>query len=349
MMKDRYGDPICLDPDGKLVLLATASLSHRYELNEECKVKLHQALSLLQEASGQTFHRQTIATLARALEILDAKENITSPKTSPVGIPLKGWEIEDYDNYFQVKHIQTTRPVECLLRSLIVAYQTFLAFELSDQAMSAIAPLLVWKRCHWIFFVFVQGLIICLLCFEKNIEAGRTIAAGIELETTADLMLGGGVAMNLAALFSKQAYEGEVRPTMVQPQVRSNDFSGMMACDHAFLVTLWKKNKTHFQTLPSSLQPQYEKMLCAYEFMALSHTAICDRFGGGETASLRGKNTVALETLTKITHTRRQSIDPNGRSTGGCLHHKQEDEKLMKIGVNSYADLLCRVSNLSNG
>jgi hypothetical protein len=214
--------------------------------------------------------------------------------------------------------------------------------------MNAIEPLLIWKRCHWIFFVFVQGLIICLLRFAKSIESRNTSLAGIELETTAEIMLGGGVAMNLAAILSKQAYVGDIRPTMAQPQVRSDDFSGMMACDHACLVTLWKKNKTHFKTLPSSLQPQYQKMLSAYEFMASSHTAICDKFGGGETASLRGKKTVALETLTKITRARRQTIDPNGRSTGGCLHHKHEYEKLIENGVNSYADLLCRVANLSN-
>jgi hypothetical protein len=348
MMKDRHWELDCLNADRKLVLLATASLSPRYELNEECKVKLHQALSLLQQALGQTFHQQTTATLARALEILEAEEDLHSPKTSPVGIPLAQWEIEDYDNYFQVKHIQTSRPVECLLQSLIVAYQTFLAVELSDGGMNAIEPLLIWKRCHWIFFVFVQGLIVCLLRFKKNIESGSTVSAGIELETTAEIMLGGGVAMNLAAILSKQAYVGEVRPTMVQPRVRSEDFSGMMACDHAYLVTLWKQNKTHFKTLPSSLQPQYEKMLSAYEFMALSHTAICDRFGGGEAASLRGKKNVALETLSKITRARRQLIDPNGRSAGGCLHNKHEYEKLMKIGVNNYADLLCRVANLSN-
>ena len=332
----------------RLVLLPTESISIHYELSEEYKVKLHSVLHLLQHAAvGTSSHQQALTTLDRALEILDRVEELpnTKPYTqkSTLAIPLAQWEIEDYDNYFDVQHLQTERPAKCLLRSAIVTYRIFVSFQFCPQAIAKIDPLLIWKRFHWLFFVFIQGTIVSLLRFENNIESDNINQAGIELETIADLMYGSGVAMKWAGKFNQEAYQNQVRPSMVPPQVSSSKFSGLMSCDHAYLVALWKRNNTHMKTLPDSLQNQHEKLICAYEFLVGSHTAICEKFGGGEAGSLRSQGNTAVDILTKIARARRQPIDPKRRSTVKCLHHQNESEKPIRIGVKSYADLLYRV------
>ncbi len=212
--------------------------------------------------------------------------------------------------------------------------------------MNNVAPLLIWKRFHWIFFVFIQGMSVCLLRFGKELESGNITQAGTELETAADLMVGAGASMVFAGNFSRQEYEEQVRQTMVQPNVNSNEFSGLMSYDHAYLVTLWKRYKPHFKTLPDSLQPQYNKFLSAYEFMASSHTAVCQKFGGGETGSLKSQKSLALNTLTKIIRSRWQLLNPTGHSVNGCSHPMQLCEQFIKIGFKSYVHLLSRVFNL---
>ncbi|NEQ33622.1 MAG: siderophore biosynthesis protein [Leptolyngbya sp. SIO4C5] len=178
----------------------------------------------------------------------------------------------------------------------------------------------IWKGFHWSFFINIQGLIICLRRFEENLLAGSLSSARIELETAAELMLASGAAMELAGSFSRQAYEHQVRPSMMPPQVRSSDFSGLMSWEHAALVQIWKRLQPIFATLPPSLKPQHEQFVQAYLSLAASHGAVCQKFGGETIGSLRCENKTAIQVLDKFKQRRQTLIDPNSQTTGCPMH-----------------------------
>lgn len=192
--------------------------------------------------------------------------------------------------------------------------------------MAKVDPQQIWKGCHWLFIVDIQGLIICLRRFEINVAAGNLDKAQVELETAIDLMLASGAAMELAGSFSRQEYENLVRPTMSPPYVQSNDFSGQMSWEHAALVEVWKRLRPIFEKLPATLLPQHERFVAAYFSLLDSHKAVCDKFGGSETGSLRCDKDTAVSTLEKFAYHRLQLIDPNHRTANGCpFHHNHEN------------------------
>jgi hypothetical protein len=169
----------------------------------------------------------------------------------------------------------------------------------------------LWEGFHWLFFVDVQGLIICLLRFESQLAAGKFGQAEVELGTATKLMLASGAAMELAGTFSRKEYEQQIRPTMMSPQVRSDNFSGLMSWDHALLIKIWKRLAPVFQTLPVELHAQHKQFVAAYITLSNAHTAVCDRFGGNETGSLRCNKTSAVSKLENFADHRLKLIDPN--------------------------------------
>lgn len=154
-----------------------------------------------------------------------------------------------------------------------------------------------------------------------EIKTGNLNNAGIELETAASLMLASASAMELAGSFSKQCFEDKVRPQMMPPHVKSEDFSGLMHWDHACLMKVLKKIQPLYKTLPASLQLKHDKFISAYQAVCASHKAVCQKFGGGETGSLRTPKYTAIDMLDKFAHNRLRLIDPNGQSVGGCPLH----------------------------
>lgn len=171
----------------------------------------------------------------------------------------------------------------------------------------------LWSGFHWLFFVDVQGLIICLLRFESYLEAGNFKQAEVELETATKLMLASGAAMRLAGSFSREEYERQIRPTMMPPQVRSDNFSGLMSWDHALLIKIWKRLAPVFQTLPVELHAQHQKFVAAYVTLSDSHTAVCAQFGGNEKGSLRCNRTSAVSKLENFADNRLKLIDSEHR------------------------------------
>jgi len=182
----------------------------------------------------------------------------------------------------------------------------------------------IWKRTHWIFSVYTQSLIICLRRFEMQIECGNFNQAGIELETAAELMLASAAAMKLGGSFSRYIYEDKVRPMMMPPHVKSENFSGIMHWDHAHLMTVLKKIQPLYKILPASLQTQHNKFISAYKVVCASHKAVCQKFGGGEMGSLRDPQHTAVDMLDKFEQNRLRLIDPNGQSAGGCPFHRNK-------------------------
>lgn len=193
--------------------------------------------------------------------------------------------------------------------------------------MTQVDPQQIWKGFHWSFFVNTQGLIICLRRFETSFAAGDLPKAQIELETAADLMLASGAAMELAGSFSRQEFENQVRPTMTPPHVKSNEFSGLMSWEHASLVRVWQRLCPIFETLPADLQPTHDKFVAAYLDLATAHKAVCQKFGGGETGSLRCDKTKAVDILDKFEQSRWRIIDPNRRAADGCPFHNNKSQQ----------------------
>lgn len=174
--------------------------------------------------------------------------------------------------------------------------------------MTDIEPLQIWKKSHWIFSVYIQSLIICLLRFENYIKVSNLAEAKIELETATNLILASAGAMRIAGNFSQQEYTQRVRPQMIPPHVKANDFSGIMHWDHAYLVNLLKNLSPIFKDLPPELKLQQEKFIYAYQIVFATHKEVCQKFGGNESGSLRSQGYTAIDVLSKFEQNRLRLI-----------------------------------------
>ena len=173
----------------------------------------------------------------------------------------------------------------------------------------------IWEGFHWLFIVHIQGLIICLQRFEIELNAGNLPQAEVELGTAAELMLASGAAMELAGSFSREEYENQILPTMKAPVVASENFSGLMSWDHAFLTKLWKKLRPLFKALPPELDTVYNKFVNAYMTLSGAHKAVCTRFGGDEKGSLRCDKVTAVNKLENFEKGRLNMLNPNNKVT----------------------------------
>jgi hypothetical protein len=186
------------------------------------------------------------------------------------------------------------------------------------KAVTQIDSAQIWKGFHWSFIVQIQGLIICLQRFESSLVSGHLAMAQTELETATDLMLASGAAMQLAGSFSPQTYAEQIRPSMMPPQVQSDNFSGLMSWEHAALMQIWKRLSPAFRELPAELKPQHQQFVAAYLTLADSHRAVCEKFGGSETGSLRFEAGNAVGTLDKFAQLRLQTLDPHHQAAYRC-------------------------------
>jgi hypothetical protein len=109
----------------KLYLLVPWNLPILYQLHEGDKNKFQLALKQILRASEQTSHLEALATISQAL-VTFSMTDLSPAQLSSTNTYLKSWEVEDYDNYFGVTHVNTSEPAACLIKSVLVAYQTFL-------------------------------------------------------------------------------------------------------------------------------------------------------------------------------------------------------------------------------
>ena len=174
--------------------------------------------------------------------------------------------------------------------------------------MEKLNPQIIWKGFHWSFFINIQGLIISMLRFEKFMTMEKIQLARIELKTAANLMFAAAASMELAGEFSREEYEQYIRPTMMPPKVQSDDFSGLMFWDHAYLMTIWKTIQPRFKTMTIALKSEQDEFVLAYMALSKSHKRVCSKFGGDEIGSLRSQNTTAIKTLEKFEQNRKQLI-----------------------------------------
>lgn len=167
----------------------------------------------------------------------------------------------------------------------------------------------IWQGFHWSFFINIQGLIICMLRFDQLITTDQIRLAGIELKTAANLMLAAAASMELAGDFSRVEYEQYIRPTMMKPNVQSDNFSGLMFWDHAYLMKIWHKIQPIFKNMPQRLKSEQNEFIMAYMTLSQSHKRVCSQFGGNETSSLHSQNTTAIDSLNKFEYSRHKVIN----------------------------------------
>ena len=186
------------------------------------------------------------------------------------------------------------------------------------------SPQSLWQGFHWSFFINIQGLILSLNRFEAHLALGNLPQAKQELAAATDLLLASGASMELAGSFTQTQYEESVRPTMSPPQVASDNFSGLMSWEHASLMKIWKRLRPTFAHLPEPLIAQHQAFVQAYFALANSHRAVCEKFGGADSGSLRFDRSCATDTLDKFGHRRWSLIDPSHQTTSGCPFHTDQ-------------------------
>ncbi len=192
------------------------------------------------------------------------------------------------------------------------------------------------------FFSLIQGLIICCLRFELQIQAGNFVEAGIELETASALMIGSAVAMEMAGSYSTDTYKAEVRSSM------PDRFSGIMSQDHSFLIAIWKKLHPWFTSMPEVLRHQHEQFISSYKILSGSHKAVCARFGGNEEGSLLSPGCKASEMLARFEVSRLRILNvQSDRASRGENLLLLDKKQFIELSFRSYSNLLMRV--LSSG
>lgn len=107
-----------------LILIRPDCLLTTYQLGDS-KDNLYVALKLFQKALDEHSYSNALLTINQALEILEPLEIIES-NIANSNTGLKQWEIDDFDNFFGLKHIEAENPANCLVSSLIKGYQTLL-------------------------------------------------------------------------------------------------------------------------------------------------------------------------------------------------------------------------------
>ncbi len=342
---------IILSSYGSFLLPWPEDICANYVLNDIDKFKLNQLISLFNEALDTESQEQSATKLSQAFSMLGHLETFSEQKYLTVTGSLKKWEVEDYDNYFNVQREQTNdSPTFLIIRSMIIAYKTFLNLKYFSQnnAYEYIHdPLFLWKRYHWLFFIFIQGNILCMLHLKKEMRKENMVQVGTILKSMSKLMLASGASMLFAGQSRPQEYENTIRPSMMPPHVNAPDFSGLMSYDHAFLMNLWNKEKAIFQLIPSFLKPVYEEFLESHKFLALAHKFVCSKYGGDNAGSLRENQITALENLDKFNQSRRKLIIKNDEQLLNSneqlrLTDEFQYEEYLKVGFKCYGQLLIK-------
>ena len=109
----------------RLYLLVPWELPIQQPLNDVHKAKLERSLKQFLIALEQATYQAASTTIHQELANLDvsstAPVQLTSTQTC-----LDPCEVEDFDAYFEISHVQTQEPAICMVWSLLVSYQAFL-------------------------------------------------------------------------------------------------------------------------------------------------------------------------------------------------------------------------------
>jgi hypothetical protein len=118
----------------QLNLLVPWELPVELELSQINQVRIKKALTELLQAITESDVQQGIVMLENAITDLEVYDAFT-PQVDSTNTTLKYWEVEDFDTYFYVRHVQTLEPELCLVHGLLLACQAFLYLSQEDSSL----------------------------------------------------------------------------------------------------------------------------------------------------------------------------------------------------------------------
>ncbi|NEP50925.1 MAG: hypothetical protein F6K65_19845 [Moorea sp. SIO3C2] len=173
---------VFINKNKKLTLLCPPTLCSQYKINEKANKNIIEKIKIFQHYFQSENFNQEIGNLLAIVESYPMIENAN--QISAIELlnsegkvkSVKQEEIEEFNNYFDIQYVLTEWPESILLDSAFTGYVTFLeltknsahkwtVYKLDTLVNPEFNPLLIWKKFHWIFLIFVQGLILCLLRF----------------------------------------------------------------------------------------------------------------------------------------------------------------------------------------
>ncbi|MEM6836045.1 MAG: hypothetical protein AAF609_04240 [Cyanobacteria bacterium P01_C01_bin.120] len=93
---------------------------------------LQQLLQALESNSPQSALNRIDQAIANLGHLDTQTADVTQTKTS-----LKPWEVEDYDLYFQTRHVRTKNPAICLVKGLLLTCRCFVEICLQTPHLDA--------------------------------------------------------------------------------------------------------------------------------------------------------------------------------------------------------------------
>ena len=126
--------PLCVKNPNlnmKLELLTPWELPIKSNLTQNNQIKIQKVLKELLTALTQPNIQQNITIIENMIMELEIY-NVFTPEITSTNTNLKYWEIEDFDTYFQVNHVQSTEPEICLVKSLLSTIKTFFCLNQSN-------------------------------------------------------------------------------------------------------------------------------------------------------------------------------------------------------------------------
>lgn len=121
----------------QLDLLVPWDIPLDYQLDIETKEKLNVVLTILLRSLKETSLEIALQEIDTALDYLGEVE-INQANISYTQTPLKGWEVTDYDRYFQINRIQSKEPALILVKGLLVNCRTFFLLCQSNNSLNPI-------------------------------------------------------------------------------------------------------------------------------------------------------------------------------------------------------------------
>ncbi|MEM7727246.1 MAG: hypothetical protein AAF208_12895 [Cyanobacteria bacterium P01_A01_bin.45] len=122
----------------QLDLLVPWDLPTNEQVNETDKVKLSQALSQILKALEMVDTNAGLLIIQNVLDELEPPD-VLPVKASSTKTALKIWEIKDFDNHFDVNHVESAKPALCIVRSLMLGvYRMFILLDKQNHDFNSV-------------------------------------------------------------------------------------------------------------------------------------------------------------------------------------------------------------------
>lgn len=120
-----------------LLLLRSDRLFICPENDKSDKDKLCKSLNLFLEAILENEHESALNTVNEAIKILEPVQVMRHEKLISTNTLLEPREIEYFDNFFNIEHVETQECAACFVSSVLIAYKTWIELIVHTPAITA--------------------------------------------------------------------------------------------------------------------------------------------------------------------------------------------------------------------